>query len=156
VSKWRNHQKGLGLLGVGASAILASMAVFPFFYIFSYISSFFFAFDIADVVIAGRQEMLEKAGGPQAMTKNGAKFLMAVAVSKVFEAETLEAPKAPNAPEAPEAVEALVNATLLPRVPVEDDTGGNAGALLAECAELRRAREGVEELNSQLQAKVAS
>lgn len=89
------------------------------------------------------------------MMKNGAKFLMAVAVSKVFEAETLEAPKAPNAPEAPEAVEALVNATLLPRVPVEDDTG-NAGALLAECAELRRAREGAEELNSQLQAKVAS
>ena len=85
------------------------------------------------------------------MMKNGAKFLMAVAVSKVFEAETPEAQKAPEALEAVEAV----NATLLPRVPLEDD-GDNAGALLAECAELRRAREGAEELNSQLQAKVAS
>ena len=103
---------------------------------------------MADVVRCHWQEMLEKAGGAQAMMKNGAKFLMAVAVSKVFEAETPEAPKAATAPGAVEAV----NATLLPRVPVEDD----GGALLAECAELRRAREGTEELNSQLQAKVAS
>lgn len=149
-------KKDWGCLALVLLLFLLAWQCFLFSTFFITFLPFFLAFDIADVVIAGRQEMLEKAGGPQAMMKNGAKFLMAVAVSKVFEAETLEAPKAPNAPEAPEAVEASVNATLLLRVPVEDDTGGNAGALLAECAELRRAREGVEELNSQLQAKVAS
>ena len=83
------------------------------------------------------------------MLKNGAKFLMAVAVTKVFEAEG-ESPVDPVGP-APE-VEKTDAATLLPRVPLEENTK----ALLAECAELRRAREGAEELNSELQAQVES
>lgn len=79
------------------------------------------------------------------MMKNGAKFLMAVAVNKVFTAE-------PNETVTPSPTDVVVAdaSTEVSTTPAATD-----GAL-AECAELQRARAKAEELNSELQEKVVA
>lgn len=88
--------------------------------------------------------MMDKAGGPQAMMKNGAKFLMAVAVNKVFTAEPNETVTPPT-----ETVVADASAEV-------STTPAATDGALAECAELQRAREKAEELNAELQEKVVA
>ncbi|CAJ1344288.1 unnamed protein product [Effrenium voratum] len=95
-----------------------------------------------------KKDMLEKAGGPQAMMKNGSKFLMAVAIKKVFTEgpEPIEKPpemakSAPVAPEAPAA----------PAGPGDEELR----RYRAEVAELQEAAAKEQELSRQLKAELA-
>lgn len=92
------------------------------------------------------EEMMEKAGGPQGMLKNGAKLLMAVAVTKLFAADVsadLKEVSKAGGEEEPDIQHGSLDPSL-------------EKSLRSECAELREAHAAAEEMKSRLQVRVAT
>ncbi|CAK9090125.1 unnamed protein product [Durusdinium trenchii] len=91
-----------------------------------------------------KKEMMEKAGGPQGMLKNGAKLLMAVAVTKLFAADVsadLKEVSKAGGEEEPDIQHGSLDPSL-------------EKSLRSECAELREAHAAAEEMKSRLQVRV--
>ena len=93
---------------------------------------------------------MEKAGGPEAMMKNGAKFLMMVAVTKIFSAVS-----------AVDSKEGTNQEVSLPKQAEEKNDQNILDPCLEkkwffECAELREANEEATEMSSQLQVRVVA